>query len=494
MKTVVETAYGHVAGFNDDGLNKWLGVPYAKPPTGSLRFKHAEKCKPWPGIKETKKYGSKPYQFLNLNITHIPEDEDCLYLNIWAPENARNLPVFVWIYGGGYCIGESSDPSYDGTHFAKEEIVYVNFNYRLGVLGFYDFTMYDCGFDSNCGLSDQIQVLAWIKENIAAFGGNPNNITIAGESAGASSVINLMTAPRAKGLFHKAIAESPLPGWVFNHTTAKLHTDLFLSKMQLNPHEIPQLETMSIEKMKKAAVFVINKACSYHPGVFLPGPVLDDLLPEFPTSALLKESASNIPLIIGTNKDEGSLFVKKIKSWFPDNWEEVRMMLKCNNCEDKLDDLRALYRELPKKDQMSALACDRAFLIDSIKTSDAQTLHASVFMYRFDYEPRLGKLMRLKAPHSAEIAIVLNNLGKGVFSYVLRGSPKEIVRKLRTDMHMAWINFAKTGNPNGYLDIEWPKYDTKKRSTYIFNTYNHIEINPAQKNYEVWKDIELYVK
>jgi len=111
------------------------------------------------GILVETEYGNKPYQFMNINVTKIPASEDCLYLNIWAPENANNFPVFVWIYGGGYSIGECSDPSYDGTHFAKSDVIYVCFNYRLGVLGFYDFTMYDDSFDSNCGVSDQVEAI-----------------------------------------------------------------------------------------------------------------------------------------------------------------------------------------------------------------------------------------------------------------------------------------------------------------------------------------------
>lgn len=492
MEPIAETKYGKVEGFKEDGLNKWFGIPYAKPPIRDLRFKRALQCEPWKGVKETKRHGSKPYQFMRISVTAIPSSEDCLYLNIWAPEHASRLPVFVWIYGGGYHIGECSDPSYDGTHFAKNGVVYVCFNYRLGILGFYDFTMYDDSFDSNSGVSDQIEALRWIKENIAAFGGDPNNITIAGQSAGASSVINMMSAPKAKGLFQKAIAESGLPGCVISHNTAKLNTDLFLNKINIQPNEVYKLKTMPPEAMKAAASWVINNTCRHYPGIYLPGPVLDDLLPELPIDSVRKGSAKETPLIIGTNKDEGTLFVKKKNPWLPSSWQQIETMLQFNQCEDKLSALHALYPGLSEKEQMAKLANDRAFLIDSIKTADAQSLHSSTWMYRFDYEPILARLFTLRAAHCCEIPLTLNNLDKGWFSYVLLGNHKKVIQKLRNEMHTAWLNFAKTGNPNGHLEFEWPQYNTQERPAFIFNKHNRVEINPANTNYQVWKDIQLY--
>jgi para-nitrobenzyl esterase len=216
MNTTVEIKYGTVEGFKENGLAKWFRVPFAEPPVGELRFRRAVECEKWNGIRSCKQHGNKPIQFASLSQTKaISESEDCLYLSIWRSDNEKKkLPVFVWIYGGAFIAGECSEPGYDGSTFAKEDILYVAINYRLGVLGFYDFTGYDKeNFDSNCGLSDQIMALKWIKENIEAFGGDSENITIAGESAGGTSVCNLLAAPTAKGLFHKAISQSGLPDY-----------------------------------------------------------------------------------------------------------------------------------------------------------------------------------------------------------------------------------------------------------------------------------------
>ncbi|GKU31067.1 carboxylesterase/lipase family protein [Clostridium folliculivorans] len=493
MGLVVETKYGKVEGFSEEGINKWLGIPYAKPPIGKLRFKRTEKCVPWAGVKETKNHGNKPHQFLDTKLTDIPASEDCLFLNIWAPREAKDLPVFVWIYGGAYSIGECSDPNYDGTNFAKDGVIYVAFNYRLGVLGIYDFSIYDDSFDSNCGVADQIEALIWIKENIATFGGDSNNITIAGESAGAASVINMLAAPKSKGLFNKAIAESPIPGCVHNHYSTKLNMNLFLKVTKIAPGEVYKLKTLHPDEMKHAAEYLLFNNCNLYPGIFLPGPVIDDLIPEHPIDAISKGCAKDIKLIIGTNDDDGALFVKVEATMFPSSWEQVRKMLELNHCIDKLEDLHQLYDGLSENKQMKELAKDRAFLIDSIKVADRQSGYNSTWMYRFDYAPILTRLVGLKSVHGVEVPIALDNLGRGVIRRFWKGAPKKVMYKLRDDMHTAWVNFAKNSDPNRDLDMYWPNYNAEIRATFIFNENNRVVMNPSEKNYDVWNDIKLYI-
>lgn len=491
MGIIVETNYGKLEGFKEDGVNKWLGVPYAKPPIDKLRFKRAVECESWKGVCETKKYRNKPYQFMDRKGTNIPEREDCLYMNIWAPEDAKKSPVFVWIYGGAYAVGEGSDPAYDGTNFAKEGIIYINFNYRLGVLGFYDFTMYDKSFDSNCGVSDQITALKWIKENIEVFGGDSNNITIAGESAGGGSVINMFAAPKAKGLFNKAIAQSPVPGCIVSHNIAKLNTNIYLEHLGIKPDEVWKLKTMNLNHMKESAIYVRCNTNKY-PGMYIPGPVLDDLIPELPWKAVAKGSSEGIKLIIGTNHDEATLFVNKKKNVFPNGWNEIEEMLKINNCVAKLPALQKLYDKLPHEQQMQEFQKDKSFLIDSIKMADVHSIKSDTWMYRFDYAPAVAKSAGYGAPHTVEINIALNTMGKGWFSMFWNETPKNIIDDLIKSMHTAWLNFVKTGNPNGHLNIKWEKYNPTNRATFIFDKENKLEFDPAKKSYEIWKDIELY--
>jgi len=179
--------------------------------------------------------------------------------------------------------------------------------------------------------------------------------------------MNMMVAPKAKGLFQKAISESGLPGCVVSHNVAKLNTDLFLNKMNLSQDEIYKLKTMSAKDMKNAAAWVVNNICRYYPRSYLPGPVLDDLLPTLPTHAVCQGSAAGIALIIGTNKDDATMFVKKIKHWLPNSWKQIDDMLKLNHCEDKLNVLHTLYQSLPEKDQMAALANIVHFLLTPLK-------------------------------------------------------------------------------------------------------------------------------
>ena len=179
--------------------------------------------------------------------------------------------MFVWIYGGGFSYGECSDPLYDGSSFARNDVIFVGINYRLGVLGFYDFTPYQNQneyFDSNCGFSDQLTALKWIKENIEAFGGDSDNITIAGESAGGTSVCHMMASPYAKGLFNKAISQSALPDCLHNSSSAKRNMDMFLNQMKMSQDEVIKLKTMDVNEMKSAAQYVLDNSCLIYPGIF----------------------------------------------------------------------------------------------------------------------------------------------------------------------------------------------------------------------------------
>lgn len=490
MDTIVKTRYGELEGFREDSLIKWFGIPFAKPPTGELRFKRAVECESWIGVKNCKAHGNRPIQFTKAPNTGVFESEDCLYLSIWRPDTEKKkLPVFVWIYGGGFSYGECSDPLYDGSSFARNDVIYVGINYRLGVLGFYDFTHYqsersEC-FDSNCGFSDQLTALRWVKENIEAFGGDSNNITIAGESAGGTSVCHMMASPHAKGLFNKAISQSALPDCLHNSSSAKRNMDIFLNQMKLSKDEVIKLKNMDVSEMKAAAKYVLDNSCLIYPGIFQPGPVIDDLIPESSVSACAKGAAKDVSLIIGTNHDEGSVFINM--KWFPYNWEMTEKMLELNNCKHRITDLKKLYSEYSEvANQMNLLAKDRAFLIDAIKTANGQSKHNDVWMYRFDYAPPYLRSRGLNAMHSVEIPIALNT-----FSALWKGTNEDIEKRLRVEMHNAWINFAKYGNPGSHISCIWEKYDENRGTTLIFDENTYTLDNPEKENFNVWKDIVL---
>jgi para-nitrobenzyl esterase len=486
----VRTKHGNVEGFESNGINKWLGVPYAKPPVGEHRFKRTEEHTGWQGVLETKKFGPKPFQFMGPDRKmKIEENEDCLTANIWAPKDARLCPVFVWIYGGANACGEGSDPAYDGASFARQGIVFVNFNYRVGPLGFYDFSVYDKSFDSNCGVSDQLAALRWVKENIAEFGGDPDQITIAGESAGGTGVYDMLAAPSAKGLFKRAIAQSGLPDSTEYPALMKRNTDLFLNKIGMKPEEVHKLRTIHPKELRQAAVWLIGKNCSFYPGIFAPGPVLDDLLPEKPWDALAKGSAEGVDVIFGTNHDEGSMFT--VGKMFPNSWAQVEEMLKANGYEDRAPDFTRVYGSMRKKTAVTAIATDRAFWADYVRCADAQSAHGTVHAYRFDFIHTLLKLAGLGAMHGSEINHVLNTSGSLGGMITLLTSRKRI-SAIRRYMHTAWISFVRTGDPNGNLPMEWNQYDLERRTTFIFNDVCSVEENPHLDRFELWKDIALY--
>jgi len=494
MNLTVNTQYGQVKGFEDDGLNKWFGIPFAAPPVGELRFKRTQPCTPWEGVKETTKFSPAPYQFMASMAKNAPEpeqSEDCLYLNIWAPKNAEKCPVFVWIYGGANASGMANDPAYDGTSFAKNGVVYVTFNYRVGPLGFYNFSIYDERFDSNCGVADQIAALRWVKENIANFGGDPENITIAGESAGGTAVYDMLAAPSAKGLFKRAIAQSGLASSACEHPrTAKLNVDLYLDKLGVPSGDLSKLLEMKPEEMKPAALWLMAENNRHYPGIFVPGPVKDDLIPEYPWEAMAKGSAEGVDVIFGSNHDEGTLFI--MMKMFPISWEEIETMLKNNGYEHKLPEFKRLYAAKKEKTSAELVARDRAFWADYVRCADAQSKHAKVYAYRFDFATTMLKLMGLGAMHSAEISHVLNTNGAMTQMFSKLTSKKRIA-KFRQITHNAWISFCKTGDPNGaHLPFPWETYDEATRTTYIFNDKCSVEHNPNGEFYELWKDMFLY--
>lgn len=200
-KTLITTKSGALRGFESDGLLKYLGIPFAQPPVGALRFKRARPVLPWDGVPEANAYGDAAAQY---NEGRFMGSENCLTLNVVRPLAGEKLPVFVWIHGGGYMTGTADDTLYRGDTFARDGVLFVSIQYRLNVFGVYDFSTYpNCAdFETNCALSDMVEALRWIHENIAAFGGDPERITIGGESAGGAAVVALMPVPAARGLFH----------------------------------------------------------------------------------------------------------------------------------------------------------------------------------------------------------------------------------------------------------------------------------------------------
>ena len=492
---IVETKKGKVEGFSENGVRKFLGVPFAEPPVGNLRFKRAVPVRAWNGIKECKNMPPKPVQFVV--PVDMGESEDCLYLNVWAPENAENCPVFVWIYGGGLSYGSNSDPSYDGENMAKEGIVYVAITYRLGVFGFYDFAQYDPDCDTNCGVSDMVESLRFVKENIKAFGGNPDNITICGESGGGMGVMDMLACPAAKGLFNRAIAESAPSSILGGKKAAKYMVDRLLKIMGKTPADVKNFKNLPTEELKTAGRAMVKSYADEKPYVWVPGPVFgDDLLPERPWEALAHGSAEGVDLIIGTNKDEGTCFVRPFdpsQIAMPNTWEQIYKTLELNGKQDIYEEFKTHYEKLhPDNEfmQMADIGTDRGFFYETMLIVDSQKNKANVWLYRFDFAPAAFRQNGYGSVHSSEISYALNTLDKGYFSRSLIGTPQSEVNEIRDQINGAWVAFCKYGNPN-HAKCEWVKYDDSTKITHVFDLKPHNESDYKRESYELWKKVGL---
>lgn len=493
---IVETKNGKISGIERNGGIDFLGIPYAQPPVNELRFKRARPANPWEGIYKAHEYGDVSAQF---DRGIYKGSEDCLTLNIQRPIEGENFPVMVWIHGGGYNTGSASDEFYSGKEFVKEGILFVSIQYRLNVLGFYDFTTYKNGhlFESNCGISDQLLAMQWIHENIAEFGGNPDQVTIAGESAGATSMAILMAAPSAKGTFQQAIIESAIPQAVFTHTKSRENIDLFLEGMGWTEEDLPKLLTMDPYEMQKGNTYVAENFQQKNPGIYLPSPVIDDLLPKRPIEAIKEGCAKGIKIIIGTNLHEASMFVQTKNTVFPNSWEMIERMFRINGVEGSFENIKEYYlsRELIKINDMDPaliqFGTDFGFAVPAYYLAEGQRQFGDVWMYRYEYMPEGGKNNGLGAGHAFELPSVFYNKEFGFSRFVFEGVPEEEAEAVMQSIHTPWINFIKYGDPDSE---NWPRFDEHNRFIRIFDDVPRTISYDKEKLIEVWNGLSFYAE
>lgn len=494
MNTIVETASGKIKGYERNGMVEYLGIPFAKPPVGELRFKRAQPIGHWEGVLEAKAYGDVSVQ---LEQGELIGSEDCLTLNIQRPLEGEGLPVMVWIHGGGFNTGSASVPLYNGYAFVKQDILFVSIQYRLNVLGFYDFTTYKSGelFDSNCGISDQVVAMQWIHENIAAFGGDPKRVTIAGESAGGTAVSTLMAVPAVKGMFQQAIVQSAIPEGIFTHTMARDNMDLFMEGMGWTEADLSKLLTMDAFDMQKGNTYVAEHFQSRNPGIYLPSPVLDDLIPERPMEAIKKGSAKGVKVIVGTNLHEGSMFVRQEHTVFPNAWSTIEEMFEKNGNGNRFPEMKKYY-ESTTYDAFNGIpgafiqfATDYAFQVPAYILAEAQRQYEDVWMYRYEFNKASVKDKKLGAAHAFELPSVFCNKDFEFSKWVFQDVPEETVDALIKSIHMPWVNFIKTGQPEGDT---WPKYQGEASPIRIFDETPRTELTDSKVLLSVWNGLDFY--
>ncbi len=461
MEATVTTRYGRVRGRWRDGVARFLGIPYAASPTGPLRFRPPAPPPAWDGIREAGRFGATPpkpryappFDVL-LPEPDIPGD-DWLTVNVWTPDPGRAaLPVMVWIHGGAYSNGNSAVPMYDGHAFARDGAVLVSLNYRLGVDGFA--LLPDA--PANRGLLDQIAALEWVRDNIAAFGGDPGNVTVSGESAGAMSVTTLLSLPRAQGLFARAIMQSGAAQAAADPADAALVAkELGLAVGR--EATAASLAEVSLPDLIRAHVVVRDALLRQpDPGRFGASvvastmafiPVIDgDLIPVHPLTAITAGAGSSVPVLTGTTTDEYRLFLMPtgLAGYVTD--EGLAGVLGLLGIGAAVGDLYRANRPLAAPGELlAAVLTDRYFRLPALAVAGARAAGpAATYVYEFAWP---SPVHGLGACHSLDIPFVFDNLFAEGAEQALGPHPPA---DLASRMHVAWLDFARTGDPG------WPAY------------------------------------
>lgn len=498
----VEIAQGTLQGVARNGVLTFNGIPYAKPPVGKLRWCPPERAEGWAGVRDASGFGYIALQNASgadylLGPTPGTQSEDCLYLNVQTPgcDDARRA-VMVWIHGGAFVTGAGRIKYYQGKYLVpRGDIVLVTINYRLGAFGFLN--LRDASDDKPPdasggkllpgtgaeGLADQVMALRWVKDNIAAFGGDPNNVTIFGQSAGGMSVGALLAMPSARGLFHKAIAQSGASDiGKPRDETAEVGRAVRDLLNGTDPLTAPWKDILKIQKR------LLEQPPK--PGrLLLFGPTVDGTtLPRRAIEAVAEGSAADVPVMTGTTRDEWKVFTGGAQK--PRDEAELRRltvrMLGEEN-EEHVDALLAAYPNGSPFDKWNEINTDHAFFVPATRLLDAQGKHAQVYGYRFDW-PSPFQGGALGSCHALELGFTFGTMClEGAAGFF--GTGKE-AKALSHAMMDAWIAFARTGDPSTHTAGAWPPYDGGKRATMIFGDgAPYMEDAPNEARRKAWEAI-----
>ncbi len=487
---VVDTSYGPVRGADtgpaEDRAKVWKGIRYAAPPVGDLRFRAPEPPRPWTEVADATDFGPACPQpsFPNMPLDlGAPQGEDCLRLNIWVSSDTQpgdGKPVMVWLHGGAYVLGSGSQALYDGRRLAAGgDVIVVTVNYRVGALGFLDLSSFNTArrrFDSNVGLRDVLAALAWVRDNIAAFGGDPQKVTLFGESAGAGIVTTLLASPAAEGLFVGAIAQSSPATSVYDRGRGRRVAVALLDKLGVAQSDVAELPGMPTAAILAASHEVFDEVPVRNPGRLAFVPIVDgDLLNDYPVKLAQQGRSLPVPLIIGTNKHEAALFRLMRSALMPITPHAITSMFTEIAAEQPdlqlptEDDIGSAYSRRRRKARSMSIATDVGFRMPSVWLAEGHSTVAPVYLYRFDYATPLLKLLLVNAAHATELPYVWGNLGGPKDPTLMLGgakTAKAVSRRVRT----RWINFATHSKPAGPAgEPEWMPYQAADRACLIID-------------------------
>jgi len=500
---VADTAFGKIRGVDNNGIKIFKGIPYGASTTGTNRFMPPAEPADWSGVRDALAYGHsgpqrdpaappRPTGILSISGQDLPaEGEDCLVLNVWTPAispsagTGRKRPVMFWCHGGGFATGSGSSPDNDGTNLAiRGDVVVVTINHRLNVLGFANLSAFsdDLAASGDAGMLDIVQALKWVRANISQFGGDPNTVTIFGQSGGGRKVETLLAMPSAKGLFHRAIIESGAAVKVVDRDVAVRNSEQLLAKLGIDKKNVRALQKLPVEKIMAAYFAVVKDNSDVDPSLGGFSPTVDGkILPQHPFYPNASPVSADVPVMIGCTRTEMTLFSLNDSSAFSLNDADMRKRI-TDLLDGQAPNMIDLYRRL----NPGASPSDIYFLIASDCRYGAPTMIAAqrraalgkapVYLYYFTWEtPVQGG--RLKSPHTMEIPFAFDNVK---ISARMTGGGADAMA-LADKVSDAWIAFARTGDPNTPKLPHWPAYDAKDRATMVINNVSKVVNDPLRE-------------
>jgi para-nitrobenzyl esterase len=482
----VTTASGVVHGASADGVHSFLGIPFAAPPTGPLRFLPPKPATPWTTPRAAATFGADCAQLSTGGTLSATSSEDCLYVNVWTPAApVTKAPVYLWIYGGGFVSGSGASAVYNGSNLVIEEnAIVVTFNYRLGALGFFAHPAVAAeegvATAPNAGLADQQAALKWVHDNIAAFGGDPANVTLAGESAGAISVCAHLAMPGSKGLFARAIMES---GACINaaFTTKALAEDQATRlATAVSCSDLVCLRAKTAEEILKA---LPGKKALVGPGDAYFPLVDGTLVPLAPLDAIASGSWANVPTLLGTNVNEGALF---LYLWGnpPPTSADVRLALSGLFGASTVDAIAAEYGvDATPSQAFTDIITEGVFACPARRAARAiSAAGASAWLYQFTYAYTLALFPGITTAHAFELPFVFHN----AFGQVLTDA--DVAMSDTVDGY--WFRFARTGDPNGAGAVPWPAFTQASDANVVLDTTVSTNTGLKKAKCDFWDGIE----
>jgi para-nitrobenzyl esterase len=459
--TTVEIAAGALRGSDQDGVRTFLGVPYAEPPVGELRFRAPRPVPPWSGERDATKWAARAPQ-PELTGRGFTGDEDCLYLNVYAPSSPGSYPVLVWIHGGGGVMG--APHQFDGSAFARRGVVVVTVAYRLGVLGMLHLPGVA---DSNLSLRDQVAALEWVRGNVGAFGGDPDRVTLAGQSNGGRTVGTLLAVPATRGLVRQAIVQSGTGVGSVVHTQAEgaAIASAVLSELDASPEDLATLPVRRILEAQQRVSAASGTKVTYRVVVG------DELLPERPL-----DGVRQVPLLIGTTADEEDLF-----SWLQSGGAKLLGVGSTMLDAAEIEKAVAAYASLldwPEDQVRNRALTAGDWWIPAIRFAEKQR---DAWMYRLDW--RIAPRGRgLGAPHGLDLPLVFDDIRNKNWRFLFAGRtfPAERMQAMATEMFDAWVRFIASGDPG------WPRYTPEDRVTRLFDDVSTTVSDPDRDQRLLW--------